>query len=102
MSDLGAFSNFQTGSIQQCYRSAAFIRFKSGSISDWEHSVVILIGSILYRSEGFALTGYVVPAYVEDGTLMLWEKFFRRRRCRPCPPLFKQFLAKVVMFSNVI
>ena len=27
----------------------------------------------LYRSEGFALTGYVVPGCVEDGTWMLWE-----------------------------
>ena len=25
------------------------------------------------RSEGFALTGYVVPGCVEDGTWMLWE-----------------------------
>ena len=25
------------------------------------------------RSEGFALTGYVVPWCVEDGTWMLWE-----------------------------
>ena len=27
----------------------------------------------IYRSEGFALTGYVVPGCVEDGTWMLWE-----------------------------
>ena len=27
----------------------------------------------VYRSEGFALTGYVVPGCVEDGTWMLWE-----------------------------
>ena len=26
-----------------------------------------------YRSEGFALTGYVVPGWVEDGTWMLLE-----------------------------
>ena len=26
-----------------------------------------------YRSEGFALTGYVVPGCAEDGTWMLWE-----------------------------
>ena len=26
-----------------------------------------------YRSEGFALTGYVVPGYLEDGAWMLWE-----------------------------
>ena len=26
-----------------------------------------------YRSEGFALTGYVVPGSVEDGAWMLWE-----------------------------
>ena len=26
-----------------------------------------------HRSEGFALTGYVVPGCVEDGTWMLWE-----------------------------
>ena len=25
------------------------------------------------RSEGFALTGYVVPGCVEDGTWILWE-----------------------------
>ena len=25
------------------------------------------------RSEGFALTGYVVPGYVEDAARMLWE-----------------------------
>ena len=25
-----------------------------------------------YRSEGFALTGYVVPGCVEDGIWMLW------------------------------
>ena len=28
---------------------------------------------VAYRSEGFALTGYVVPGCVEDGTWMLWE-----------------------------
>ena len=27
-----------------------------------------------YRSEGFALTGYVGPGCVEDGAWMLWEK----------------------------
>ena len=27
----------------------------------------------LYRSEGFALTGYVVPGCMEDGAWMLWE-----------------------------
>ena len=26
-----------------------------------------------HPSEGFALTGYVVPGCVEDGTWMLWE-----------------------------
>ena len=26
----------------------------------------------VYRSEEFALTGYVVPGCVEDGTWMLW------------------------------
>ena len=26
----------------------------------------------IYRSEGFALTGYVVPGCVEDGAWMLW------------------------------
>ena len=30
-------------------------------------------GHAFYRSEGFALTGYVVPGCVEDGTWMLWE-----------------------------
>ena len=30
-------------------------------------------GCYVYRSEGFALTGYVVPGCVEDGTWMLWE-----------------------------
>ena len=29
-------------------------------------------GCYIYRSEGFALTGYVVPGCVEDGTWMLW------------------------------
>ena len=28
---------------------------------------------IPYRSEGFDLTGYVVPGCVEDGVKMLWE-----------------------------
>ena len=32
--------------------------------------------TIYYRSEGFALTGYVVPGCVEDGTWMLWENSF--------------------------
>ncbi len=27
----------------------------------------------LYRSEGFALTGYDIPGCVEDGAWMLWE-----------------------------
>ena len=29
-------------------------------------------GSHTHRSEGFALTGYVVPGCVEDGAWMLW------------------------------
>ena len=33
----------------------------------------VLKNSSPYRSEGFALTGYVVPGCVEDGTWMLWE-----------------------------
>ena len=28
---------------------------------------------LLYRSEGFALTGYDIPGCVEDGAWMLWE-----------------------------
>ena len=27
----------------------------------------------IYRSEGFALTGYDIPGCVEDGAWMLWE-----------------------------
>ena len=27
----------------------------------------------LYRSEGFALTGYDIPGCVDDGAWMLWE-----------------------------
>ena len=27
----------------------------------------------IYRSEGFALTGYDIPGYMEDGAWMLWE-----------------------------
>ena len=27
----------------------------------------------IYRSEAFALTGYVVPGCVEDGAWMIWE-----------------------------
>ena len=29
----------------------------------------------LYRSEGFALTGYDIPGCVEDGAWMLWENY---------------------------
>ena len=29
--------------------------------------------ALLYRSEGFALTGYDIPGCVEDGAWMLWE-----------------------------
>ena len=28
---------------------------------------------ILYRSEGFALTGYDIPGCMDDGAWMLWE-----------------------------
>ena len=28
---------------------------------------------IVYRSEGFAFTGYDIPGCVEDGAWMLWE-----------------------------
>ena len=31
------------------------------------------LGAVIYRSEGFALAGYVVPGCVEDGARMLWE-----------------------------
>ena len=34
---------------------------------------VLLHSTQEYRSEGFALTGYVVPGCVEDGAWMLWE-----------------------------
>ena len=36
------------------------------------HTLVPLRGA-LYLSEGFALTGYVVPGCVEDGAWMIWE-----------------------------
>ena len=36
-------------------------------------SYILSIAIYIYRSEGFALTGYVVPGCVEDGTWMLWE-----------------------------
>ena len=48
---------------------------------------VVRDGVLYDRSEGFALTGYVVPGCVEDGAWMLWEDSSDRRRRRRRHPL---------------
>ena len=54
--------------VTQFFATRSFIQ-KHLSIK-WTVSYIYIT---LYRSEGFALTGYDIPGCMEDGAWMLWE-----------------------------
>ena len=54
-----------------------------------------------YRSEGSALTGYVVPGCVEVGAWMLWGNSFAAAAV-PARSFLDNFVKQVVIFSHFI
>ena len=57
-----------------------------------------------YRSEGFALTGYVVPGCVEDGTWMLWENSsaVAVAAVAVARSFLDKFLKQIIIFSHFL